>query len=381
MAITLKTTNMELIKVSNKRTTTATNEDLQKFESDLTTYAQTEGKQNGNKNQPVTEEQFRALIINHIEAHGQELINKNHSQYAPISGAVVATELRNKADEDISKLRSSLNEKEHSITQLENEKKRLEAPVKSFWQRKLPVLAIGLISVAEAYFIFEALRNSGFPLLPALIFSAGLGAGLAYYTHIVARYIKRAAEKKQAMLRALVTLIPIAILFYFIGHIRGDAYNEAAALTAQSEQLAVPSDTANGGKIGLISFLLYCIGLVIGIRYAKTKEETDKETTYDQACKKLGDEKKQKDAIKTQIQEIEKDTAEKTEKALATYEHALAREKQIQVICKKALEGYASTNMRNRTDGQCPVFFSNLPQLYFTSLFTHAKKDNQANEE
>jgi hypothetical protein len=116
-------------------------------------------------------------------------------------------------------------------------------------------------------------------------------------------------------------------------------------------------------------------------RWRWLKEETEKEATYDQACKKLGDEQKKRDAIKAQVAAIEKDTAEKTETALATYEHALAREKQIQVICKKALEGYASANMRNRTDGQCPVFFSNLPQLRFTSLFTQAKKENPSKGE
>lgn len=368
---------MELSK--NSRTLQKGGIDLSHFENELISYAQTEGKQAGLKNLPQNVEQFRVSIFNYVESHGQECINKSHAGCSPISGAVAATALRKKADDAIAKLSTDLHESEHRIRQCENEKQQLQQPCDSWLKRNLPKIVIGCISFAEGWFIYEAVRNSGFPVLPAFILSTALGAGLAYFTHIAAGWIKKSGNRTQLIKRTLTTLIPVALLFIYVGAVRSEAYQEVAALTAQAEQ-AAPVHTASGWKIGMISFILYCIGLVIAIKYAKTKEEKDQEAAYDQACTKLNEEKQKREAVQQKIQAIEEDTHQQVKEALATYEQALARERQIQLICKKALEGYAATNMRHRTDGVCPPFFSNLPQLQFTSLFTHANKSKQNTE-
>jgi hypothetical protein len=317
-------------------------------------------------------EQFRAAIFNHAESHGQEKINKNHAEHAPIAGAVVATAARKKADEAIKKATTGLHESAHRISQLENEKNRFAPSCDESFRRFIPKLLIGLITLSEFYFIFEAARIGGFSFIPALLLAGGLAAGLGYLTHIAGGWIKGSANKPQLYKRILTTTVPVAILFYFLGQFRSTAYQEAAALDAELTQ-TTPVHTASAGGIAIASFILYCIGLIIAIRFAKTKEERAQQEAYNQTCQKLQEEKKNKRAKEEQIAAIEKESEEKVSTALATYEHALAREKQIQLICKKALEAYAASNLRHRTDGKCPPFFSQLPELQFTTLFNHAK--------
>ena len=130
---------------------------------------------------------------------------------------------------------------------------------------------------------------------------------------------------------------------------------------------------SSGSKIAIVSFLLYCIGLAISVRYAKTKEEKEAEKAYDKVCREYDELKAKINATETAIKTLRAETAQKVQTALATYEYALAREKQLETIAKKSLETYASSNLRYRTDGKCPAFFSTLPAFTFNTFFNFSK--------
>ena len=367
---------MQIIKSINPESSDF-GQDIKEFQSEILSYAETQGRHNANQNKPNTLEEFKAFIFNHIGIKTNEQLHKNQQHYLPVAGMVVAKKIQTEANQKYSELTGIVNECEHKIIEVEKRKKELTPDLKQRKKNMISKIVVALIGLAEGYLIYEALRRSGFHILAALITSIGLAAGIAFLTHVVAQYIKSATAKRQHIIRTSLVLIPALILFLVLGNIRADAYNSASELKNQTSGL-VPTHTSNssGWKIALVSFFLYCIGLAISVWYAKTKEEKEQERAYDKVCLEFNELQGKINNFKGIIESIENDAKQKVHSALATYEYALSREKQLQSIAHKALETYASNNLRHRTDGKCPIFFSTLPAFSFVTFFDNVKIKN-----
>lgn len=371
--ITSKIKFMQLVK-SIEHVTPDLGEDIKDFQDDLLGYCETEGKHNALKNQPNTVDELQAFIKNHIEINTQEQIHQNQQRFLPICGMVIAKKIQSESDQQCKELTGVLNDYEHKIKAAEKLKKELTPDLNQRKKRKLSHLVVILIGIAEGYLIYEALRRSGFPTIPAFFTALGMAVGIAFLTHVVAEYIQRSQNKRQLIIRTCIVLIPAFIFFSLIGHLRADAYNTIAQLKQQTggALLAEPGKSS-GWKIGIVSFLLYCIGLAISVRYAKTKEEKEQEKAYDKVYREFDELQTKINATNASIETVRAETAQKVQTALATYEYALAREKQLESIANKSLETYASSNLRHRTDGQCPGFFSSPPPFSFTTFFNTSK--------
>ncbi len=364
---------MQLVK-SIQYVTPDLGDDVKEFQDGLLGYCETEGKHNAQKNLPNTMDELNAFIKNHIEIKTQEQIHQNQQRFLPICGMVVAKKIQTETDQKCKELNGVLSDYEHKIKPVEKLKKELTPDLNQRKKRRLSYLVVTLIGLAEGYLIYEALRRSGFPVLPAFFTALGMAVGIAFATHVLAEYIKRSVTKRQLIVRTCIVLIPAFIFFYLIGHIRADAYNSIAQLKQQTGGAVLPQQTkSSGSKIAIVSFLLYCIGLAISVRYAKTKEEKEHEKAYDKVCNEYDELVAKINNIKTAIETIRAETAQKVQTALATYEYALAREKHLESIAKKSLETYSSNNLRYRTDGKCPSFFSVPPAFSFTTFFNHTK--------
>ena len=364
---------MQLLK-SIQYVTPDLGEDIKEFQDGMLSYCETEGKHNAQKNKPDTVNELNAFIKNHIEIKTQEQIHLNEKRFLPICGMVVANKVQSEADQKCKELTGVLNDNEHKIKDVEKLKKELTPDLNQRKKRRISYLVVTLIGLAEGYLIYEALRRSGFPTIPAFFTALGMAIGIAFLTHVVAEYIKRSGNKKQLIFRTCLVLIPAFIFFSLIGHLRADAYNTIAELKQQTggTLLAEPGKSS-GWKIGIISFLLYCIGLAISVRYAKTKDEKEQEKAYDKVCREYDELKAKINETTAAMEAIQMETAQKVQTALATYEYALAREKQLESIAKKSLETYSSNNLRYRTDGKCPDFFSTPPPFTFTTFFNNSK--------
>lgn len=364
---------MQLVK-SIQYVTPDLGEDIVGFQDSLLGYCETEAKHNAQKNQPNTIDELQAFIKNHIEIKTQEQIHQNQQRFLPISGMVVAKKIQTESDQKSKELTGVLNDYEHKIKAVEKLKKELTPDLNQRRKRRLSYLVVTLIGLAEGYLIYEALRRSGFPTLPAFFTALGMAVGIAFATHVLAEYIKRSQTKRQLIFRTCVVLIPAFIFFYLVGNIRADAYNSIAQLKQQTGGALLPqSGKSSGSKIAIVSFLLYCIGLAVSVRYAKTKEEKEHEKAYDKVCREYDELQTKINVTKAAIESLLADTAQKVQTALATYEYALARERCLESIAKKSLETYSSNNLRYRTDGNCPNFFSTPPPFSFTTFFNASK--------
>lgn len=349
-------------------------DDIKEFRENAIGYSKTEAKHNAQKNQPNTVDELNAYIKNHIQIETQEQIHKNQERFLPVCGMVVANKIESEAGQKCKELSGILNDYEHQNQGVEKLKNQLAPDLNQRRKRRLSYLVVILIGLAEGYLIFEALRRSGFPTIPAFFTSLGLAVGISFLTHVVAEWIKRSITKRQAIIRSCIVLIPMLFFFLLIGQIRADAYNSTAQLQQQTGgALVFQAGKSSGQKIAIVSFLLYCIGLAISVRYAKTKEEKEQEKVYNKACKEYKELQEKINDQKKAVENIKKETAEKVHTALATYEFALARECLLESIANDALECYSSTNLRHRTDGQCPSFFSTPPPFTFTTFFNNAK--------
>ena len=352
-------------------------EDIKKFQNETMTYSITQGMHNAQQNKPTTIEEFNAYIFNYITIKTEEWVQKNMQQFLPISGMVVANKIQKEADQKCMELTGQLNECEHKLVLVEQKKKELTPDLKQIRKRKISNIVVGLIGIAEGYLIYEALRKSGFHTMAAIITSICLAAGIAYVTNIAAEFIKRAISKRQLIKRSCFVLSIALVFFLILGTIRAQAYNATANLKEQASGIITPNAGNNsGGKIAMVSFFLYAIGLAIAVRYARTKEEKDQEKVYDKICGEYDELKANIYEYTNAIDTIKRQTAEHVHSALATYEYAKARERQLYSIANKALEAYANNNLRHRTDAVCPAFFSSLPPFQFTTFFDNRQPKN-----
>lgn len=343
---------------------------INQFEKTLLTYAETQAKQNGQENKPVSEPELRVLIMNHVETETQEAIEKNKQVFAPISGMIVARKISDEANAKIQDVTTTLRDAEHRLAQANRRRKENCPDKKMTWVRRVVYLVVAFLSALEGIFIYEALRSCGYPQRVAFISSISLALGLSILTHLMARYIKQSETKRQYFLRYIIILALAFIGFYFIGHLRASAYTTQAQIDGQLSGILTQSvQVVSGWGLTIICFLSFVIGLFISVKCAKTKNEEAIDKEYQRAKREYNEQIKELNSKQQKIEEIKQQNYEKTEQVLANFEKALAVEKQLKIIAKKAMNMYTITNIRHRRDGLIPAVLNNPPQFQFTTFF------------
>lgn len=347
-----------------------TGEDIKQFEKEILGYSETQGRQNAGNNKPMVLDEFKGYILNHVQISVQQKINENQSQFLPISGMVVAKQVQEAGDKKAQEITGAINDEGHKLGELEKAKKTATPPVKKkVWQR-VATLVVIVMSILEGIINYGALRNGSFSIAAAFSVALALTVALAFTTHIVAEFIKYSTTRKQLIFRSSIVLLPAFALFLFLGKLRADGQQTLDTLSYQTgANTEAPPPHTSALAIAFISFFIYALALLISVRYAKGKEEKEREARYDKACRELEEVQDRIAALDKEKETVIKETKSKVETALATYEYALARERHLEVIAKKALEIYSATNLRHRTDGVCPPFFSTLPECTFTRFF------------
>ena len=365
---------MKLIKLNTSKSNPFNDAKTIELEKELLNHCEIQGRQNGLQNKPITEEEFRAYILNHIETKIQATLNENEQEHLPISGMVVAQKIQADAKEEINKLNAILADDEHKLWPLEERKKEKAPDLAKRRIRRWINTATGVIAVADGVFVYEAARAMPLPKIPALIIATAIAFAIGFGVHILAGFILKAKTKIQIAFRYCLVLIPAFIGFYVIGHIRAKAYNGIIDLNNQiaggSEQITT---SVSGLDITIISFLLFLAALLFSMRYYKSKEERLQEQEYDRICREIKDLKDKMEATRRKIKDIREEANQKSAEALARYEYALATERCLISLARKAMEVYKDSNLRYRTDGICPVFFSHPPPFNFQTFFNNNK--------
>ena len=345
------------------------------LEKELILLAEVQGKNNGLENKPVSEPEFRALFLNKIESKIQIAVDVNQQEHLPVSGVVVAQKNQADAGETVKPLAAGLKDKELEYRTLEENKKECTPDLRKRNIRRLVYLGATIIAIAEGFFAYEALRRVPLAKIPAFITSLGMTVALAFGTHILAGYIRKAKTRLQFILRFCISVIPVFIGFFVLGHLRAQGYTTAAQMNLNVHQSTITQPGVSGIGITILSFLLFLAALIFSIRYHKTEQEEAQEAQYDKACRELSQCENKMMEIRTAIEKTKGTASIQSAEALRRYEYALAIENRLKALGKQVVQEYILKNLCYRTDGLTPAFFSDPPALHFQLFFDNLKKD------
>ena len=332
------------------------------------------GELNGKKNRPRTPAELRALIVNHIEVTIQSALDDNRKRHLLKSGVTIVRKIWADAEKEIVRLESEINARRYKIGILEIKRRDTAPDLQRVEARKYANWGVGVISVAEGYFINEALRDSSVPRIPALVMAAGLATAIGCSTHIVAGWIIRAKTRVGKLLRYSVVLVPSFLCFAGLGAMRADAYNNIINLHVYANQIFENPSEVSWWKLTIPSFLLYVAVLLISVHYHKTEEERKREQQYTTARKEIETLEAEIEDLRKQQSEIKGIAKHQAEQALLRFEYAAMNECRFETYARMALELYKDTNCNFREDGT-PEFYS-LPTVFNLKFYFQQSKNN-----
>jgi len=345
---------------------------FEKLEKGVITHSQLQGEEHGTGNRPKSDAECLAFIVNPVTAKIQTAIEANQQAYLPISGMVIANDIEKKAQEKIEKLGKSVQDDVHVLADLKIEKEKLPPPnTKKRLLRRIVHIGVGLIAVAECLFLDEGLRTK-MPKLAAAFTAGALAIVLGFGAHFAGVYIRAAKNARDRALRILLVLLPALVLFSVIGDTRAAAYNSRINISTETGQVAVPPPV-HGADIATLGFLLFAAAVFFSAYTSKTSEETEREEAFDTISKKVALKEGDIHAKRQEIAGIATEAQQQKAQALLKFEYARSFEQRLIALAKEAFESYKEKNLRHRTDGVCPDFFTRIPEFHFTLFFDKAK--------
>ncbi len=341
----------------------------QKLENRLLAFAHTESMQQGAENKPKAIGEFKATILNSIQTKIQEEIHHNATEYLPISGMVVANTIQREAKEKIKPIQSMIKDIEHERQVCEGIKKQCTPDLSLKQMRKMVNLAAAAIAITEGFLAYEALRIAGLATIPSIATAIGIAVAIGFGTHYMAQFIKHATTKKQQIIRYAMVVIPAFVGFLALGNMRAAGYTTTSQMNLTVGEQPITHSGISGLTLATISFILFLVGLLFSVRFAKTKEEETIDRAFDTACHQEKDCETKINKAKKVINHIQDDANTKTEEALRRFEYAKANENKLKCLGEKAIHEFATTNLRYRTDNVTPEFFANPPHLAYKTFF------------
>lgn len=363
-----------LLKTNQTNNTPDDDYHFTEFENRLLNFAELQGRQNGELNKPLFEEEYKIVFVNTIQAEVQKEINENQRLFLPISGMVEVNRLRIHAEEKIKALKASKFNSEHQLLELQEKKKQFSihyANNKSqlHWNK----IVILIISIIEGFFTYDALRIYGCNIILSVLSSIGIALIIGFSIHIAA--VKLKSISKHFIYYGTFLLIQIIAFGFFIllGNLRAEGINATHLYDLHQTTNAIQPTAVSGIYLTTISYLFFLFGFLLTLK--NTKSNTEKEVTT-QSKKLLNEEQyhlKNIDKIENDIQGINKEVAIKSSVALQNYETALAKENKLISLSQIVTNKYITTNVRTRTDGFMPPFFVNPTQFFFQTFFENSK--------
>jgi hypothetical protein len=357
-----------------QKSNTAVDSMFNKLEMELGSFVQTEAKQQGLVNAPKTTNEFQATVLSKIQSHIQEGIYELQRIITPRAAATLVSQYKKESQEKIAPLYSTLKELEHERTLCTQKKKQCSPNTSLCKARNVIYIAEAAIGVTEACLSYEALKIAGLSKFPALATSIGIGVAIGFGMHYIGRYIKQANNKKQQLLRYALVIIPAFTGFWALGSIRAGGYAIAESMDIGVEQNAMQHTSISGLTLAIISFLLFLVGLLFAVLFAKSKEEEQKDEVYQNALQEDKEVEKKIRECTQQIHETQTACTAKCKESYDNFEYAYSTEQKLQSLSDKLIAEFITINIRHRTD--CiPSFFTNPPKVQYKTFFDSLKNN------
>jgi len=114
------------------------------MKSQLTTYAELKGKEDGERNIPVHLNEYMVYIHNHIQVHLQQGIDNNHERHQPASGIINANQLHKTTGDVVNELVSSNNNHKFALANEQREATRIGKQKLSKWFKRFENVVAGV---------------------------------------------------------------------------------------------------------------------------------------------------------------------------------------------------------------------------------------------
>ena len=347
---------------------------IQQLKDELLVNMETQARHHGGRNIPVHIDEYRAYVFNAIETQVQVALDFNQQRHLPISGMVMAKKIQSDAIITEAKLQASLLDEEQRFKNLEQEIGRHTVDALQKYWRSFVHCILALIALSEGCMAYPAFRFASFPKTAAVAASFGIVAAVALGAIYLADFIQQAKTEGLRYFRYALVIIIYFTGFYFLGEFRANTINNAPDLNMVSGAgQYFPAPSVCGCAIAVVSFLLFWLALFLCLRIWRSKKERDQEHLLERkvAAKETADIKIGR--LRNELQNLQFSTNEQVAQALARFEYAMSVENDLIGFARLAADRYKDCNLRHRTDGLCPDFYSFPPPFNFKIFFNNVQ--------
>ena len=326
-------------------------------------------KQDGEQNKPQNEEYWQSRGLNPVLSKSETIYNYLQQTIQPVTAATKRAEILTGSKSQVEQLRSDINYDETHLHHVETEIKSLKVTETKQLLRFAVLVFLVVSGVSDCYVTTDAFRGGGLSAFASLCYgipvglAVGLGAGFAATLYMEAKEPKR-------KIRIFWATISIALIFFAVlGYLRANLYHGIPniSLTGSSEITSTSLFSLTGWELAIASFILFIAGFFFSTATWTSKKDKEQTRKYNRI-------KNERDQLKKKIETKKREASQISEQALREVslctercEYALAATKRITNIAKTALATYASTNIAYRSDGQCPPYLLEVPEIFFNN--------------
>lgn len=346
------------------------------IQNELHTFAIITGKQLGLQSLPKSFGEYNALFLNVLKSKIQSYIKGVELDKKPQTQKVLAQENQKAKDGTIRLLRSDLMDEETKKNMLEGQVEDMPFTKWGLLKHFCIKLVVLLLSFAESFMVYSAFRSSGIPTLGAAIASFAIGLGLYVITDYIAYWLLASKKMLIAWVRGIFISLIMFLFFYGISLIRVSGMSSEAEINKRFSDTPIVTQQIPAYTLALISTGMFMIGVLITMWHGLTKDEKELLKQYFKKWWQLRKVKRKINKIEGAIAETEKKAFEVSKQAITTYEEAYTSQSLLNHYGDEAVALFIATNMKHRTDGYCPPFFTN-PNEFNKSNFSQKQNNNK----
>lgn len=346
------------------------------IQNELHTFAITTAKHLGLQSLPTSYGEYNALFLNVLKSKIQSYIKGIELDKKPQSQKAIAQAAQKTKDDTVRILRANLIDDETQKHVLGTEIQNMPFTKWDIVKYYLINLIVLLLSFAESFMVYSAFRNSGIPTTGAIVASLAIGLGLYVITDYIAYYLLASKKIWIAWIRGLYISLIMFLFFYGISLIRVSGMNADAALNKGFSDVPITTQGVPAYTLALISTGMFVIGVLITMWYGMSKDNKWLIRQYFKKWWQLRKIRRKISRIENKITQAEKEAFEVSKSAITTYEEAYTSQSLLNHYGNEAVALFISTNMKHRTDGYCPPFYTN-PNEFNKSNFSQKQNNNK----
>ena len=349
------------------------------FQADILLEARSAGKQYGILNRPTTLGEFMAIYFKSLQHKVQIEINRINLESNPLSAERIADQTQKFKDEKCSVLQADLCPKEIEYERLKHQKDACGLSWRDFCTDYLIRIVVFLLLLTDGILLYQALINSSFPRIGAILLAFGVSAGIFVSTGAFAEYIQNARTGKKKWLRAILISVVVYIAFFGIALLRGSAVQQDIAMEEGLGNAISTMPQSNPFALAGLSLFVFLIGLTITLRYRLTPEDRENRKVYRTIKSKMKECKEEIGVLKDEMNKLNDHADSVYQDAVITFEEAAHKKQTLTAIAHDALHEFIKTNMCYRK-GPTPDFFANPPKFNFYSFLGNNPSSHPQNE-